>query len=74
MRNYLFVEFVAQDDDVFKAGREDFLGRVAVVPDLGLAEEIEPGALDDANASRVFMSARSCSMLTNRGGRLATLA
>ena len=48
MRNYLIVEFVAQDDDVFKVGREHFLGGVTVVPDLGLAEEIEPGALDDA--------------------------
>ena len=48
MRNCLFVEFVAQDDDIFKVGRERFLGRVTVVPDLGLAEEIEPGALDDA--------------------------
>jgi len=51
MRNYLFVEFLAQDDDVFKAGREHFLSRVTVVPDLGLAEEIEPGALDDARLS-----------------------
>src|SRR5215831_6125114 len=48
MRNYLIVEFVAQDDNVFKVGREHFLGGVTVVPDLGLAEEIEPGALDDA--------------------------
>ena len=47
MRDYLFVEFVAQDDDVFKVGREHFLGRVTVVPNLGLTEEIEPGALDD---------------------------
>ena len=47
MRDYLIVEFVAQDDDVFKVGREHFLGRVTVVPNLGLAEEIEPGALDD---------------------------
>src|SRR5438270_8770078 len=48
MRNYLIVEFVAQDDDVFKVGREHLLGRVTVVPNLGLAEEIEPGPLDDA--------------------------
>ena len=47
MRNYLIVEFVAQDDDVFKPSREHFLGRVTVVTDLGLVEEIEPGALDD---------------------------
>src|SRR5215813_10250290 len=51
MRNYLIVEFVAQDDDIFKVGREHFLGRVTVVPNLGLAEEIEPGALDDARLS-----------------------
>jgi len=48
MRNYLIVEFVAQDDDVFKVGREHFLGGFTVVPNLGLAEEIEPGPLDDA--------------------------
>ncbi len=49
MRNYLFVEFVTQDDDVFKAAREHFLSRVTAVPDLGLTEEIKPGALDDAS-------------------------
>ncbi len=48
MRGYFFVEFVTQDDDVFKAGREHFLGRVTAVPNLRLAEEIEPGAMDDA--------------------------
>ncbi len=51
MRNYLFVEFVTQYDDVFKAARDHFLGGVTVVPDSGLTEEIEPGALDHA---RVF--------------------
>ena len=57
MCNYLFVEFVAQDDDVFKAGCEPFFGRVTVVPDLGLTKEIEPGALDDARLFSAGLSA-----------------
>ena len=51
MRGYFFVEFVTQDDYVLKVGREHFLGRVTVVPNLGLAKEIKPGALDDARTS-----------------------
>lgn len=48
MRDYLSVEFITQYDYVFKGFREHSLGRVAVIPDMGLVEEIEPGALDDA--------------------------
>jgi hypothetical protein len=55
VRHDFFVEFVAQDDGVFKANRKHFLGWVTVVPELSLAEKIEPGALNDARlCSRGF--------------------
>ena len=50
MRNYFSVRFVTQDDGVFEPAREHFLGRVSGVSNLRFAEEIEPGALDDARA------------------------
>src|SRR5215469_12922938 len=49
MSDDLFVEFSAEDNDVFKlAFGEQSLFFGPVIPNLGLAEEIESGPLDDA--------------------------
>jgi hypothetical protein len=43
----LGVELVAEDNDVLETLRTIVLRGISLVPDLGLAEEVESGAVDD---------------------------